>query len=158
TVVNSFASAITKLRTLPVVMLPLDLSSPGPLVIPVPVLPLWPFQANSVARPISMTERTARVATISVAPHRLVAYIGDSVTFVAMGTGLDGRPAHGAKFQWDSSDTTKLSIDEAGRATMLSPGVVIVTARAGTVTQTAPVLIRNNRRPIQTDQEWRDDQ
>lgn len=105
-----------------------------------------------------MAERTARVAAISISPHRLVGYIGETVTFVAMGTGLDGSPAHGAKFQWESSDTNKLTIDEAGVATMLHPGMVIVTARAGAAVQAAPVLIRPARRRVQTDEEWRVDQ
>ena len=160
-VVSAAASAINELRALPIVMLPLDLSSPGPLMIPVPVFPFWPFQADSVARPIipiTMAERTARVGAVSISPHRLVAYIGETVTFVAMGTGLDGHPAHGAKFQWESSDTSKVTIDEAGRATMLHPGMVIVTARAGAAAQGAPVLIRPTRRRVQTDEEWRVDQ
>jgi RHS repeat-associated protein len=139
-------------------MFPLELSSPGPLVIPVPVLPFWPFQASSVARPNSIAERTARVAEIKVTPQRLVAYIGDTVTFVAMGSGLNGQPEHGAKFQWGSSDTNKLTIDEAGCATMLQPGMVSVTATAGAAAQTAQVLIRPTRRHVQTDEEWRADQ
>jgi RHS repeat-associated protein len=75
-----------------------------------------------------------------------------------MGSDVRGDLVHGAKFQWDSSDTNKLTIDEAGRATMLQPGMVIVTARAGAAAQAAPVLIRPIHRPVQTDQEWRADQ
>ncbi len=121
------------------------------------MLPFWPFNVGA-SRPISMAERTGRVATIAVSPHRMVAYIGETVTFVAMGSDIRGDSVHGAKFQWESSDTNKLTIDESGRATMLGPGMVIVTARAGAAAQAAPVLIRSIRRTPQTDPQWRADQ
>ncbi|HXF39109.1 MAG TPA: RHS repeat-associated core domain-containing protein [Blastocatellia bacterium] len=105
-----------------------------------------------------MAERTARVSAISVSPQKYVGYIGDSVTFVAIGTDPEGQPAHGAKFTWESSNEDKLTIDEAGRATLLGPGLVRVTARAGAIEKTASVLIRPLRRRMQTDQEWKDDQ
>jgi hypothetical protein len=131
----------------------------GPLILPLPVLPIWPFQsATPVARDLSMAERIAKVAIVKVAPSKLVGYVGDSVTFVAMGTDAFGQPAHGAKFTWESSDPNKLTIDEAGRSSLLHPGLVRVTARAGFAEQTALVLIRPTRRPLQTDEEWRADQ
>ncbi len=131
----------------------------GPLMLPLPVLPLWPFQSvTPVARDLSMAERIARVAAVKVSPNKLVGYVGDSVTFVAMGTDSLGEPAHGAKFTWESSDPNKLTIDEAGRASLLHPGLVRVTAHAGAAQATAAVLIRPTRRPMQTDQEWRADQ
>src|SRR5258708_7711564 len=89
-------ACINGLRSLPVIVVPL-----GPVVIPLPVLPIWPFQLSTApARDLTIAERTARVATIAVAPHRLVGYIGETVTFVAMGKDIQGQPAHGAKFQW----------------------------------------------------------
>jgi hypothetical protein len=92
----------------------------GPIVVPVPLL-LRPFQLGAgTARELTMAERTARVSFVKVAPHKLVGYVGDSVTFVAMGTDLAGQPAHGAKFTWESSQLDKLTIDEAGRATLLT--------------------------------------
>jgi len=75
-----------------------------------------------------------------------------------VGADIRGDLVHGAKFTWESSDTSKLTIDEAGRATLLAAGPVIVTCRAGLVVKTAPVLIRPVRRPLQTDSEWRADQ
>jgi YD repeat-containing protein len=150
--VAELSSVVRSLRSVPVIAIP-----SAPIMMPFPVLPIWPFSID-VSRPITMAERTARVATIFVSPHRLVGYIGESVTLVAMGSDIRGDLVHGAKFQWESSDTNKLTIDEAGRATMLHPGMVIVTARAGLALQTAPVLIRPNRRPVQTDQQWRADQ
>jgi len=105
-----------------------------------------------------MAERTANVANIAVSPHRLVAYIDEAVIFIAIASDTFGELVHGAKFQWESSDTNKLTIDEAGRATMLQPGMVFVTARAGATAQSAPVLIRPTRRRVETDEEWRADQ
>ena len=88
----------------------------------------------------------------------MVGYVAETVTFVAMGADIRGDVVHGAKFTWESSDTSKLTIDEAGRATLLAAGTVIVTCRAGLSVKTAPVLIRPIRRPVQTDSEWRADQ
>jgi hypothetical protein len=105
-----------------------------------------------------MADRTERVSTITVSPHKMVGYIGETVTFIAMGSDIRGEIVHGAKFTWESSDTDKLTIDEAGRAALLRPGMVIVTARAGVAVKTAAVLIRPTRRPVQTDAEWRADQ
>lgn len=75
-----------------------------------------------------------------------------------MGFGTDRQPAHGAEFDWESSDTSKLEIDEAGRAMLRQPGLVRVTCRTATASQSAPVLIRPTRRRLQTDNEWRIDQ
>jgi hypothetical protein len=105
-----------------------------------------------------LVERTNRVSTVVLAPHKYLGYIGDTVTFVAMGKDALGQPAQGPKFSFESSDLSKLTIDEAGRATLLQPGTVIVTARAGLAVKTAPVSIRSTRRRVQTDAEWRADQ
>ncbi|HLF84279.1 MAG TPA: hypothetical protein VI837_08905, partial [Blastocatellia bacterium] len=148
----TLASALRAFRDAP----PMVIVQLGPVVMPVPVFPLW-FQ-SSTARELTMEERTARAVNVTLAPHRFVGYIGDRVTFVAKGTTVDGQPAHGAKFSFDSSDESKMTIDEAGRATLLAAGMVIVTARAGAAIKTAPVLIRSTRRRVQTDAEWRADQ
>lgn len=108
--VSELSSMIGSLRSAPIIVIP-----SAPIMIPFPVLPIWPFNVQA-SRPISMAERTARVATIAVAPHRMVGYMGETVTFVAMGRGIRGDLIHGAKFEWESSDTNKLTIDEAGRA------------------------------------------
>lgn len=120
------------------------------------MLPIWPFTV--AAHPITLADRTNRVATVTISPHRMVGYIAETVTFVAMGADIRGELVHGAKFSWESSDTSKLTIDDAGRATLLAPGMVIVTCRAGLALKTASVLIRPMRRPVQTDQQWRTDQ
>ncbi|MEK6303905.1 MAG: hypothetical protein AABO41_24640 [Acidobacteriota bacterium] len=109
-------------------------------------------------RPQTLAERNGSVASVRVSPHKLVGYVGDQVTFTGMGIGADRQPAHGAKFDWESSDTSKLEIDEAGHATLRQPGLVRVTCRTATASQSAPVLIRPTRRRMQTDNEWRVDQ
>ena len=153
TVIAEGSLAFSELRSTPVVFVPL-----GPILLPLPVFPLWPFRSTGVARDLTMAERTARVSSIAVSPQKYVGYIGDSVTFVAMGTDSEAQPAHGAKFTWESSSEDKLTIDEVGRATLLGPGLVRVTARAGAIEKAASVLIRPLRRRMQTDQEWKDDQ
>ncbi|MEK6410558.1 MAG: hypothetical protein AABN34_26840 [Acidobacteriota bacterium] len=133
----------------------------GPVIVPVPVplLPLWAFQLSTGSeRELSMAERTARVAAVKVSPHKLVGYVGDSVTFVGIGTDNADQPVHGAKLTWESSHTDKLTIDDAGQASLLHPGLVRVTAHAGLAQQTVGVLIRPTRRRIQTDLEWQVDQ
>jgi hypothetical protein len=143
---------MTSLRALPEVIVPFR-----PVLFP--LLPWWPREVISPnARELSVADRTSRVVSLKVSPHKLVAYIGDVVTFVAMGTDLQGQPAHGAKIEWQSSDADKLMIDEAGRASCVKPRLVRVTAQAGFVQQTAVVLIRPTRRPLQTDDQWRADQ
>jgi hypothetical protein len=72
--VADLSSIVRSLRAAPVIVIP-----SAPIMIPFPVLPIWPFNVQA-SRPISMAERTARVATISVAPHRMVGYIGETVT------------------------------------------------------------------------------
>jgi RHS repeat-associated protein len=148
----NLASALREFRDAPpVVMIKL-----GPMVMPVPVFPLW-FQ-SSTPRELTMLERTSRAVDVTLSPHRFVGYIGDTVTFIAKGTTADGKPAHGAKFSFESSDESKLTIDEAGRATLLAAGTVAVIARAAAAIKAAPVLIRSTRRRVQTDAEWRADQ
>ena len=109
-------------------------------------------------RPQTLAERNSVVTSIQIRPHRFVGYIGDQVTFTGMGLGANRQPAHGAKFDWESSDASKLEIDEAGRATLHQPGLVRVTCRTATAAQSAAVLIRPTRRRLQTDDEWRADQ
>jgi RHS repeat-associated protein len=113
---------------------------------------------TSPQQPQTLAERSAAVESVRLSPHKLVGYVGDHVTFVGMGVDSGGQPAHGAKFEWESSDTSELEIDEAGGATLLGPGLVRVTCRAGSASRSAPVLIRPTRRRLQTDLEWRADQ
>src|SRR5262245_20636280 len=100
----TIASVVNEIRSAPTVVIPI-----GPTFVPVPSI--WPFQIGA-PRELTLVDRTARVAAITIAPNRFVGYIGETVTFVAMGSGVDGKAAHGAKFTWESSDTSKLTVDE----------------------------------------------
>jgi len=148
----SLESIAKYIRSTPVMFIDL-----GSSTILVPLLPIWPFSFGGAPQ-VRLADRIARVATIKVSPHKMVAYLNETITFIAMGSDVGGEIVQGAKFTWESSDTNKLTIDEAGRATTLRPGMVIVTSRAGSASNVARVLIKPNRRPVQTDMEWQADQ
>lgn len=126
--------------------------------LPLVIKNLFRIFSSAKPRPQNLAERIASVRALRISPHKLVGYVGDRVSFAGIGVDSDGQPAHGVKFDWQSSDTSKLEIDEAGGAMLLSPGLVRVTCRAGSVSKSAPVLIRQTRRRMQTDAEWRADQ
>jgi YD repeat-containing protein len=114
--------------------------------------------ARARARRDGLTDRLAQVAQVRISPFKLVGYTEEGATFTAVGADLFDRTIHGLKFSWESSDPDKLQIDEAGRVTFLQPGLARVICRAGTAVGSAPVLIRANHRPVQTDSDWRNDQ
>jgi hypothetical protein len=120
----------------------------------------WIFgiQSSGKDRPETLADRIARISEITVSPEKFVGYVGDKLTFVAIGSDLLDRPVQGAKFQWLSSNPSQITIDDAGRASFLKPGLVRITCSAGSNQRTVPVLIRPGSRPIQTDAEWRADQ
>jgi RHS repeat-associated protein len=119
----------------------------------------WLFGSQSAAvRQETLADRNARVAQIRISPHKFVGYLGETATLTSLGADSSGQTVQGVKFDWESSDTDKLQIDDAGRATFLNPGLARVTCRTGSASATIPVLIRPRRRPIQTDPEWRADQ
>ncbi|MEK6300191.1 MAG: RHS repeat-associated core domain-containing protein [Acidobacteriota bacterium] len=124
-----------------------------------PILRLL-FGVGTQARPRreTLADRRARVSQIRVSPFKLVGYAGEGATFTASPSDFRDRTIQGVKFDWESSDPQKLQIDEAGRATFLQPGRAWITCRAGTASATAPVLIRPGHRPVQSDQDWRNDQ
>jgi hypothetical protein len=123
----------------------------------IPKLFNWMF-GPAPQRQQSLADRIASVSTISLSPRRFVGYLGETTTFTALGTDSSGEVVHGAKYTWESSDTEKLQIDEAGRASFLLPGLLRVTCHAGSASATAHVLVRPQSRPVQTDAEWRADQ
>ena len=115
-------------------------------------------RSTTTPRHETMADRASAVARIHINPIKFVGYENERTTFTALPTDFLDRTVQGVKFSWESSDTNKLEIDDAGRARFLQPGLARVTCRAGTVSATAPVLIRPNHRPVQTDAEWRADQ
>ena len=120
----------------------------------------WLFGAKGIPGPVrqeTLADRVNRVSKVRVVPAKLVAYIGDTQTFTAVGAGSGGDVVHGVRFSW-SSGTANLQIDEAGRATFLEPGQYTITATAGSAQGSAVVLVRPTRRPRQNDGQWRVDQ
>lgn len=115
-------------------------------------------QAASRPRRETMADRAAAVARIQINPLKFVGYEDDGATFTATPSDFLDRTVQGVKFSWESSDTNKLQIDDAGRARFLQAGLVRITCRAGLASATAPVLIKPGGRPRQSDAEWRIDQ
>src|SRR5262249_20528268 len=102
--------------------------------------------------------RSSRVSSILVSPSKLVAYEGQQIKFAAIGKDGNGETVQGARFNWASSDSNKLQIDDAGQATCLSSGLVWITASTSFVSARVPLLIRFGERPAQTDSQWQADQ
>ena len=116
--------------------------------------------SRSSARPRreTMSDRAAVVASIRINPIKYVGYEDGGARFTATSFDFLDRTVQGVKFSWESSDTTRLQIDDAGRARFLQPGLFTITCRAGSAIASAPVLIRPGHRPRQSDAEWRVDQ
>ena len=107
---------------------------------------------------LKLVDRINQVSSIRVTPFKTVGYQGDLLTFIALASDSSDRTVQGVRFQWESSDTDKLKIDDTGEATLLEPGIVRVICRAGSSQGAAFVLIRRGARPPQTDAEWDADQ
>jgi YD repeat-containing protein len=118
---------------------------------------LW-LTTTSTRPDDTIADRLAQVGHLTITPNRFVAYVGHSLTFDAIGTNLIGQTIPGLVFNWESSDISKVQIDDMGRATFSGPGLVLITCRAGAGVAVAHVLIRPGHRPRQTDPEWRADQ
>lgn len=91
-------------------------------------------------------------------PDRFVTYTGQSLMFDAIGTNFADQTIPGLVFDWQSSDPSKVEIDDTGRATFIGPGLITITCTAGSFLATARVLVRPGRHPRQTDNEWKADQ
>jgi hypothetical protein len=113
---------------------------------------------QSTRRRERQADRLAAVSRIEISPRRLVAYQEDTFTFSALATDSLGRTIQGVRFSWESANPDKVQIDDTGRATFLQPGLTSIICRAGLVEASRQVLIRQGRRPVQTDEEWRQDQ
>jgi hypothetical protein len=84
--------------------------------------------------------------------------VGDRIAYHAQARDAGAAVVHGIKFSYQSLTPGTVSIDEAGRATMLAPGLATIACTAGAATGTALVLVRPGSRPVQTDAQWRLDQ
>ena len=117
--------------------------------------------SRSIAKPRqdTMADRAAAVANLRLSPARQVAYLNQTVIFTALPTDYLDRTIQGVNIaSWESSNPDKVAIDDSGRATCLQPGLARITCRVGSVTATAPLLVRPIERPMQNDAEWRADQ
>jgi RHS repeat-associated protein len=106
----------------------------------------------------SLEDRLAQVAHLRISPTRLVAYEGERMCFSALATNYADQTIQGLSFTWESSNTSKVQIDDTGRADFLQPGASAITCHAGAVTATAAILIKPGRRPFQSDADWRAEQ
>ncbi|HKQ03824.1 MAG TPA: RHS repeat-associated core domain-containing protein [Blastocatellia bacterium] len=106
----------------------------------------------------TLADRLAYVARLQITPLKLVGYQGQPVSFTALAFNASGEIIQGVRYDWESSNTDKVQIDDSGRATFLQPGLARITCRAGAISASAPVLVRLGHRPPQSDAEWRADQ
>jgi hypothetical protein len=119
-------------------------------------VPIWIPSSTQTAA--TAPPDPSKVSSIGVTPVKHVSYVGDRVAYHAQARDAGAAVVHGIKFSWQSLNPSTVSIDEAGRATMLAPGLATITCTAGTATGTAVVLVRPGSRPVQTDAQWRQDQ
>src|SRR5436853_1981448 len=120
----------------------------------------WLFSRSKTQRAGHLTsaDRRARVARIRINPAKFVGYEGQQVVFTAFPTDASDEPAQGIRFDWSSSNPEKVKIDEAGRATFMQAGLAWITCSIGAARALVPVLVRQGRRPMQSDSDWRSDQ
>jgi YD repeat-containing protein len=119
-------------------------------------VPIWISSSTQAAA--TAPPDPSKVSSIGVTPVKHVSYVGDRVAYHAQARDAGAAVVHGIKFSWQSLNPNIASIDEAGRATMLAPGLATIACTAGTATGTALVLVRPGSRPVQTDAQWRLDQ
>jgi RHS repeat-associated protein len=123
-----------------------------------PSLWKWLLRSTGDEREETLEDRLAHVSHIQISPTRFVGYEGQAVNFTAIGLDSADRTIQGLVFSWESSDPSKVEIDGNGRATFHQPGNCEIIGRAGAVTTAARVLVKAGQRPLQTDEEWRNDQ
>ncbi len=117
------------------------------------------FQSEPpVRRPDTLFDRLAHVSRIQISPRKFVGYQDQYLNFSALATNLADQTIQGVRFDWESSDPDMVQIDDTGRASLLQPGLVRITCRAGSAFVTIPVLVRPGSRLRQSDIEWRADQ
>ncbi len=131
-------------------------------VTPLPVAINWFkrfFHRSSKPRTQeTIADRLIAVSRIQITPQKFVGYQGQTISFSALPLNSNGETIQGIPFDWQSSDTNKAQIDEAGRVRFLQPGLVHISCQAGTAQIAIPILVRPGARPIQSDAEWRLDQ
>jgi YD repeat-containing protein len=123
--------------------------------VPIPI-PIWISSATQ-SQPTGPPSPSS-VSSIVVSPAKHAAFVGDRVAYSAQPREAGGSVVHGIKLNWSTLSPDKVHVDEAGRATMVAPGLATIACTAGLATGTALVLIRPGSRRAQTDAQWRLDQ
>ncbi len=116
------------------------------------------FGSTTPDRDDTLEDRLAQISRIRVTPNKFVGYENQRVKFSAIGFNSGGQVIQGATFTWEAADSSRITFDETGRATLLQSGLTQITCRAGNAQTTVQVLIRPGSRPLQTYLEWLQDQ
>ena len=85
-------------------------------------------------------EQGVRAVTVSPAADTLPA-LGDTVRLAGEAADGNGRAVAGARFSWASSDALVATVDATGLVTAVANGLAIVTATAGSASDTARILV-----------------
>jgi YD repeat-containing protein len=94
------------------------------------------------------------VRGLDVSPAKLVAHVGQTMSFAGRPSDFAGRAVQGLRLSWTSSDPNKAAVSDLGLATFLGPGLAWITASAGAISARAPVLVLAEARQPQTDADW----
>jgi hypothetical protein len=103
-------------------------------------------------------DRISHASSIQISPPKRVGYQGERIPITALPLDSAGRPAHGVRVNFSSSDVTKVTLDQLNFATLVQPGVAWINASAGTATARIPVLVLAGTRALQSDAQWAADQ
>jgi trimeric autotransporter adhesin len=88
---------------------------------------------------------TATLTSISLSPNSGLVASGSALQFIATGTFSDGTKQFiGSSVSWSSSDTKVATVNTAGAALGQSPGVVVITAKSGSTTGTATLIVESS--------------
>lgn len=90
---------------------------------------------------ITVVTDNTQIASITLNAPTDQIEIGEEFTFTAVARNNEGNAIDGLSFEWSSSDSEVLSIDENGLATGLSAGEATVTAQSGDI-KSQPLSVR----------------
>lgn len=90
----------------------------------------------------SATAQAGSVASVSVTPSNVSMVVGDTRQLFASALDASGNGVSGVSFQWSSSNSGIVSVDNAGRITGTGEGTATVTASSGGHSGSATVTSR----------------
>lgn len=97
--------------------------------------------ANGKTGDAIATVTPERIATITTSPTTATLRRNQSLPLTAVGKNAIGTVVAGITFQWTSSNSSIASVDNAGKVTALSPGVVNVTATSDGQAGTSQITV-----------------